>query len=122
MNFIKTLGLHSDWMDESWSCHRCSRWRRFAFVAQGQDVFLQVCDPALLDRQRAMKHFFTEPEQQHREGDMSLIAFNEVQLRPSNIKTVYSLSISSQKEDQTVFLLGFHFSYFNVCLNNLIQL
>lgn len=41
-------GLHSDRIHKRWSCHRCSHWRghwcggwrRFAFVAQWQDVFL----------------------------------------------------------------------------------
>lgn len=71
-------GLDSYWMDKCWSCHWCSRRRCFAFVAQRQDVFLQVYDPPLLNRLRSMKNFFTEPEQQHREGDMILTALHEV--------------------------------------------
>lgn len=53
-------------MDKCWSFHRSSRRRRFAFVAQRQDVLLQMSNPLLLDRQRSLKHFLTEPEQQHR--------------------------------------------------------
>lgn len=65
VNYRQTLlWLHSDRMGECWSCHRGSRRRGFAFVAQRQDVFLQVCDPSPLNRQWSMKHFLTEPEQE----------------------------------------------------------
>lgn len=80
-------GLHSYWMDEGWSCHRRSRRGCFAFVAQWQDVFLQVCDPLLLDWQRSMKHLFTEPDQRHREGSKSLLLVC-CQVNPSNIQSV----------------------------------
>lgn len=59
-------GLDSDRMDECWSFHRSSRRRRrFAFVAQRQDVLLQMSNPLLLNSQRSLKHLLTEPEQQH---------------------------------------------------------
>lgn len=62
------VSSYSHRMDECWS--RWSRWRRrrrrslFALVAQRQDVFLQVCDPLLLNRQRPVKHFIAEPGRQ----------------------------------------------------------
>ncbi len=42
-------------------------------------MFLQVCDPLLLNRQRSLKHLLTEPEQQNREGSVILNALIEVQ-------------------------------------------
>lgn len=57
--------LDREQMDQSRSFHRCSGRRIFAFVAQREDVFLQVCDPLLLNRQRAVEDFFTEPEDQN---------------------------------------------------------
>lgn len=42
-------------------------------------MFLEVCDPLLLNRQRSLKHLLTEPEQQDREGSVILNALIEVQ-------------------------------------------
>lgn len=72
-------------MDQRWSCHRCSGRRHFVFIAQRQNVFLQVCDPLLLNRQRSMKYFLTEPEQQDRE--VLLTASYEAEKEPPPTKT-----------------------------------
>lgn len=47
--------------DESRRGDGCGGGRRGAFVAQGQDVFLQVGDPALLHRDGPVEHLLTEP-------------------------------------------------------------
>lgn len=55
------VGLDGHRWDERRGWHWCSGGRLFAFISQRQDVFLQVCDPLRLDRQRTLKHLITEP-------------------------------------------------------------
>lgn len=59
------ISLYSNGMDKRWSGRRRRRRGRrrslFTLVAQRQDVFLQVGDPLLLNRQRSVKHLITEP-------------------------------------------------------------
>lgn len=60
-------GLDGHRWDECRGWHWCSRGRLFAFVSQCQDVFLQVCDPLRLDRERTVEHLVAEPAAEREE-------------------------------------------------------